>query len=370
MLSSHGLLAALHITSNQDIQGFAGKISAAAGVVFSWTSYRVTRQLIRDCQPDVVHVHNFFPRLSPSVFYACRAEGIPTVLTLHNYRIVCPTAMLLHEGKVTERSLTEGPWWAFRQRVYRNSWAGTFFLCLMIWFHQRAGTWKHKVDRFIVLSEFGRERMKAAGIPAELMVVKPNFVDIPRQGDYPRAGLLFVGRLSAEKGIGVLLDAVAKLRGTASITERDVTILGGGPMANVVATAEVNALGPKSGSEVRQHMTTAVALVMPSIWYEGFPMVLVEAYACGLPIIASRIGALAELVEDGVTGLLSEPGNSDDLAAKMEWALNHPDEIRRMGEAARRRYESLYTPSRNLAQLTSIYEEAIANHREGPPRGD
>lgn len=363
LLSSHGMLVGLKVLSNDGIKGFPAKISAAVGVVFSWQSYRLVRQLVRNCRPDVVHVHNFFPLLSPSVFYACKAEGVPTVLTLHNYRIICPTALLLHDGKVTERSLTEGPWWALRFRVYRNSWVGTFLLCLMIWIHQKFHTWQRKVDRFIVLSEFGRSRIEAAGIPGGLTAVKPNFVNIAKPGVQPRAGLLYVGRLSSEKGIEVLIDAVARLRRSRRVTERDVTVLGGGPMADAVSKAEVTALGPKSGAEVHQHMRTAIALVLPSIWYEGFPMVLVEAYACGLPVIASRIGALAELVEDGVTGLLFEPGNAVDLAEKMDWALTHPEAIQRMGEAARLRYESLYTPSRNLAHLMAIYEDAIANHR-------
>lgn len=364
ILEQHGNLAGLHIVSNDRITGLWGKLAAAVSVVFSLSGYRTVRRVIREQRPDVVHVHNFFPLLSPSVFYACQAEAVPVVMTLHNFRIVCPTALLMHDGKVTDRSLRDGPWWALKHRVYRGSWVGTFLLCLMIWLHARIGTWRNKVDRLIALTDFGRGRFIEAGLPAEKLVVKPNFVDISPPLDTPRTGLLFVGRLSKEKGIEVLLDAV---RNKHDLRDR-VHLIGDGPLANLVAHSGIACRGKLEAAEVNQHMNTASALLMPSIWYEGFPMTLVEAYASGLPVIASRIGALAELVEEGVTGLLFEPGNAADLSVKMVWALDHPEDMQKMGRAARLIYEQYYAPQCNYEQLMTIYHEAItefASKHEG-----
>lgn len=359
LLADHGNLVGLHIVSNDCISGYWGKLIASLGVVFSITGYRTVRKLIRETQPDVVHVHNFFPLLSPSVFYACQAEGVPVLLTLHNYRVVCPTALLMHDGKMTERSLREGPWWAFRHKVYRDSLAGTFLLCLMIWLHRRLGTWHKQVDRFIVLSEFGRKKFIEGNIPADRLILKPNFVDMPLLPVVHRSGLLFVGRLSPEKGINVLLKATKSSGHNPSFLHKAVRLVGDGPLASQVKQSGLHHLGILDSADVRNQMQLAIALLIPSICPEAFGMVLVEAYANGLPVIASRIGALAELVEDGVTGLLFEPGNADDLAAKMGWAIEHPDEMRRMGDAARARYEALYTPERNYEQLMLIYRDAI-----------
>lgn len=365
LLERNGNLAGKHMVTNDRITGFAAKLGAALGVVFSVPGYRAIRKRIQETAPDVVHVHNFFPLISPSVFYACRAEGVPVVLTLHNYRIVCPTALLMHDGAVTERSLTEGPWWALRHRVYRGSLVGTFLLCLMIWLHKRVGTWRNKVDRFIVLSEFGRGRFVAAGLPAHRLVVKPNFVDLPAPVSRTRHGLLFVGRLSVEKGIDTLVQAAARLATDAPAQGAEIRIAGDGPLAGAVAQTGLKSLGALQAADVRNEMQTAVALLMPSISYEGFPMVLVEAYANGLPVIVSRIGALAELVEDGVTGLLFEPGDAAQMAERMRWAMDHPDEMQRMGRNARQRYDALYTPKRNHEQLMAIYRDAIAEHAAG-----
>lgn len=359
LLRNRGNTVITQSVSNDEISGFFASLRAAVGTIFSLSRYLQIRHILRVEVPDVVHVHNFFPLFSPSVFYACRASGVPTVLTLHNFRIICPTAMLMHEGAVTERSVTGGPWWALRHRVYRGSLIGTFLLCLMISLHKCGGTWHKTVDRFIVLSQFARLRFAQAGLPVEALVVKPNFVDIPEPGSFKRAGLLFVGRLSSEKGIDVLLAAADRLIDRDILKAHLIAVAGAGPLDHKLANSAVLNLGALPSEAVKQHMQSASALLLPSIWYEGFPMVLVEAFANGLPVIASRIGALAELVEDGVTGLLFEPGDADDLSAKMAWALEHPEEMRRMGVTARGRYESLYTPQRNYEQLMTIYHEAI-----------
>lgn len=341
--------------SNDRIVGALARVRAALGSIFSVRAYRRLSRLISELQPDVVHVHNVFPLLSPSVFYACRKNGVPSVLTLHNFRIACPTALLMHEGVVTERSLTCGPWWAVPRRVYRGSLVGTAILATMIAVHRRVGTWSRNVTRFIALTEFAVSRFELAGVPASRIVVKPNFVDIARVAEAPRSGFLFVGRVSHEKGVQVLAAASRRCEALS------IRVAGEGALSPLLdGLPSVALLGAVSAADIGREMSAAGALVMPSIWYEGFPMVIVEAYAYGLPVIASRLGAMAELVEDGVTGLLFEPGSSEDLAKKMQWAQAHPSEMRRMGLAARARYEALYTADLNYERLIEIYREAIA----------
>ena len=361
LLESHGNLAGVHTVSNDQISGGINKILTALGTVFSLPGYRSIRRKLRTDRPDVVHVHNFFPLLSPSVFYACHSEGVPVVLTLHNYRIICPTALLMHQGQITEASITRGPWWSLKHKVYRSSWIGTLLLCLMISFHNRVGTWKIKVDAFIVLTNFAKNKFTEAGLPPEKMYVKPNFVDRPEFiCNELKSGLLFVGRLSPEKGVDTLLQATR----LAHIKPEEVFVAGDGPLYDTAAAWPITFLGKLTPDQVKLQMQRSVALLLPSVWYEGFPMVLVEAYATGLPVIASRGGALAELVEDGVTGLLFDPNDPNDLADKMRWALNHQNDMKSMGLSARRRFEERYTPQRNYEQLLQIYNQAIDTHSQ------
>lgn len=360
LLESHeGNVVLKHVISNDGIAGPFAKLFAALSSLFSIKSYFMMKRLIEIEKPDVVHVHNTFPLLSPSIFYACRSSGVACVTTLHNYRLVCPTALLMHDGKVTERSLTHGPWWAVRRRVYRNSVVGTLVLSALISLHRRLGTWERTVDNFIVLSNFSISRFVKGGLPASKLVVKPNFASVPMPSDRDRDGLLFVGRISEEKGIETLLAAVDGL------PSGSLRIVGSGPLESAVkARPVVDFVGPLNNEAVHAEMVRATCLIVPSLWYEGFPMVVVEAFANGLPIIASRIGALGEIIEDGVTGLLFDPGDADALSMKMEWALNNPESMKQMGRAARLRYEEMYTPERNLEILMEIYKSAMEHSVE------
>lgn len=228
----------------------------------------------------------------------------------------------------------------------------------MIDFHRRHETWNTQVNRFIVLTEFARSRFVAAGIREGRVTVKPNFVPDPglpdEAADTRRSGGLFVGRLSPEKGIAALLSAWRRL-------QVPLVIAGDGPMRGDVERSTGEALnfrGHLSKEAVRQAMRAAAFLIMPSEWYETFGMVIAEAYANGLPVIASRLGAMAELVEDGVTGLHFTPGDADDLAEKVQWAVTHPEEMRAMGRHARQVYETKYTPEANYRELIAIYKAA------------
>ena len=304
---------------------------------------------------DIVHCHNTFPLVSPSVYWAAHRAGVPVVQTLHNFRLLCPQAMLLRDERICEACLGHVPWRAAVHACYRGSRAQSSVLAGMLTLHRALGTYRDKIAIYVALSEFGRRKFIDGGLPAGRIRVKPNFVDLPEEPPAgPRSGFLFVGRLSPEKGVSVLADAAQRLAGI------PIRVAGSGPAeAALGGIRGVALLGALPIGQVVAEMHRARALVLPSVWYEGFPRTLVEAFACGLPVIASRLGALEELVEHGVTGLLSEPGDPAALAQAMAWAEQHPTQMAEMGLRARQAYRERFTASSNYAQLAAIYAEAF-----------
>ncbi|WKB52156.1 glycosyltransferase family 4 protein [Eleftheria terrae] len=339
---------------HNDEVGAGSKLTLLRDTLWSPRSHADVRRLIREQQIDVVHVHNTLPLVSPAVYWAADAEGVPVVQTLHNFRLMCPQALFLREDRVCEDCVGRVPWRAAVHRCYRDSAVQSAVVAGMLVTHRALGTYQHRVTRYIALNRFCRDKFVAGGLPADRIVLKPNFVDLPATpADTGRSGGLFVGRLSKEKGIRVLTEAEALS------TQPDVTVVGGGELeADVRAAFGPRMAGFKPLPEILQMMQAASYLVVPSIWYENFPRTIVEAYACGLPVIASRLGALAEIVIEGETGLLFDAGSARDLADKLAWARSHPDEMRQMGRQARALYERLYTPDSNYRQLMDIYAEA------------
>lgn len=310
--------------------------------------------LMKRFRPDVIHVHNTFALVSASVYWAAARAAVPVVQTLHNFRLMCVQAMFLHEGRVCEDCLGHVPWRGVTRKCYRNSGLQSAALAAMVGMHRALGTYRSKVARYIALTDFCRAKFIEGGLPAARITVKPNFVDIAPQPELPRHGGLFVGRLSEEKGLDVLVEALKELP-----TVR-LDVIGDGPARSRLASCpQFNLLGWLSPDEVQERMRRAAYLVMPSIWYENFPRTLVESYACGLPVVASQLGAMSELVDHGRTGLLFESGRAGDLARHLAWAEAFPAKMRAMGERARETYESRFTPARNYAQLAAIYEDAI-----------
>lgn len=327
---------------------------AAVDTVWARGVARDFRRVLTQFQPDVVHVHNTFPAISPAVHWSAARVGVPLVQTLHNYRLLCVQAMLMRDGGVCEACVGKGPWRGVLHRCYRGSLAASAAAAASLAVHRRLGTWQHKVARYIALTDFAARKFIAAGLPAQRMTVKPNFVDLPALPEASRAGLLYVGRLAPEKGLALLARAAA---GAGVV----VDVVGTGPMAVELAGAPGLRLhGALAPEQVYARMRAAAALVMPSLWYEGFPRTLVEAYACGLPVIASRLGAFVELVQEGHTGWLVEPGSPDALAGALRRALARPEALAAMGVAARARYAADYGPDTNYRALIAIYEAARA----------
>lgn len=362
LLEAKGHQVTLIEISNDEIVGVRGKANAALSAIYSPASKQRVSAEIANFHPDIVHVHNFFPLLSPSVYDACGDAKVPVVQTLHNYRLGCPNALLLRDGKVCEDCLDKKmPWPGIVHACYRGSRTQSAVVAAMLTFHQLRGTWQKRVDAYIAMTAFHKEKMVQAGLPRKKIYIKPNYVFAPEQlvdRSLNSSYALFVGRLSQEKGVATLIDAYLQ-----NNLQIPLKIVGDGPLrevlqARVEATGLENAiqsLGWQDKSAVLSLMCSANFLVFPSTWYEGFPVTILEAFASGLPVLASRLGSMAEMVEDGVTGLHFEAGNSADLANKLQWAYEHPKEMICMGKNARRIYEAQYTPEANYQQLMAIY---------------
>lgn len=351
------------LVTNDTIRTFADKVRAAVNVGGGPLARGLVAEAVRRAQPDVVHVHNFFPLISPRVHGAVRALGPATVQTLHNFRVTCAAGTLLRDGQPCELCVGGSPAHALAHRCYRGSFLGSAAVAHMIARHQRARTWQTDVDRFIALSCFARDIFARAGIPAERIAVKPNAVaDVTPMVRAPRAGILYVGRLSVEKGADVLAAAAA-------LTTTPITVVGDGPATASLhssARANLQLAGQVARVEARAMMSRATALVVPSVCYENFPVTVAEAFAAGTPVIASRIGALAEIIDDGETGWLVSPGNPAELAAAIDQAAGDAAEAARRGAAARRTYLARYTAEAARHRIETIYEEAIAARRATP----
>jgi glycosyltransferase involved in cell wall biosynthesis len=362
MLQKNGHDISLFEVSNDYIFGFVSQLRVGLQTVYSFAARRRLREVLKRNVPDVVHVHNFFPLLTPSIYDACVDAGVAVVQTLHNYRLLCPSALLMQDGKVCEECIAKGPFQGVRYSCYRGSRLQTLPVALMLAFHRWRRTWHDRVNRFIVLTEFARDKFIQAGFSPQQLVVKPNFVALPDQP--PKRGgayALFVGRLSSEKGVETLLEAWGDLGGI------PLKLIGDGPLldkALSMSCKSVEVLGWKSHGDVLSLLGDALFLVLPSEWYEGFPIVITEAMACGKPVVTSRLGAMADIIDDGRTGLLFEPRNAKDLASKMRWLFEHQEEAEEMGRNSRAEYEVKYTAERSYKLLMDIYSEAIQETKD------
>lgn len=360
MLRAHGHEVLPMLTHNDKVEGMS-RVRLAAQTIWSRPSAKQLDELVVDFRPTLVHVHNTFPLLSPSIYWAAARRGIPVVQTLHNFRLHCPQAMYLREEKICEDCLGHIPWRGAVRGCYRQSVAQSTVLATAQTVHRALGTWHHKVDRYIALTDFSRRKFIAGGLPPDLLCIKPNFVDFPVPTRPRPQGPVFIGRLSVEKGIDTLLGAASQLHRESPLPP--VRVVGTGPLeARLAGIPGIDVIGQAPPSSIPEMLAGSLALVLPSICYEQFPRTLVEAYACGVPVIASRLGSLPDLVDDGVTGLLFEPGNAHDLAAKLRWAHANPDAMRCMGDAARQVYLARYTAEVNHRQLLGIYHSAIRHH--------
>jgi glycosyltransferase involved in cell wall biosynthesis len=362
-------------TRNSDeirAMGKRGKVLGALATPWNpWMTAAIQRQ-VNHFQPDVVHVHNTFPLISPGIFHAIGPRAA-RVLTLHNYRLFCPAAIPMRGGQVCTDCLDRrSAWPALRYGCYRGSRLATLPLALSVGMHRALGTWTGQVDAFVALSEFQRLRMAESGLPVAKVHVKPNFYPgLPPVQPWQarRPYVVFAGRLTAEKGVASLLRAW-QAWGTGV---PELRLVGDGELRpeleRMAVGLPVHFLGQIGGDEAQAQIAGARLLVLPSEWFEGFPMVVREAFAFGTPAAVSDIGPLPSIVQHGRSGVVFKPGNPESLLREVRSAWQAPGLLEELGRGARAEFEHRYTEDANYSMLMDIYQKAIAVSRSGNGSG-
>lgn len=355
-----------YVRSNMELSDatVVDRIGIASQMIWSQRTRQDFSAILDAECPDVVHVHNTFMVISPSIYSACSKRGIPVVQTLHNFRLLCPASSLFRSGAACEECVDHSLFRSVLHGCYRNSRAATAAVALMLAAQRALGTWQASVTRFIALTEFAKQRFVHAGFPSDKLVVKPNFMD-PDPGERVGPGeyAVCMGRLAEDKGLRVLLNGWKKLS-----MQYPLQIVGDGPdrFALEAQARELQLSGVTFRGQLPR--TTAIETVkgarfmITSSISEGLSMSIVESFACGTPVICSRVGGMTAIVDDHVTGLHFNPGDPQDLAEKVEWAWNHPAELVWMGRMGRQKYETDYTAEKNYSLLMDIYEKTIATH--------
>jgi glycosyltransferase involved in cell wall biosynthesis len=361
LLASRGHAVSLLQVSNESIGGLVSQVRAAGRAIYSTAAERDVAREVARVHPDVVHVHNFFPLLSPSVYRACRRAGVAVVQTLHNFRLLCPNAIFFRDGSPCEDCLGRSVAWpGVVHGCYRGSRVATAPVAAMLAIHRAVRTWSKLVDVYVAPTRFVREKFIQGGFAPEQIDVKPHFVSgDPTPGDGQGGYALAVGRISEEKGFRTLLAAWERLH-----ADVPLKIVGDGPLLEELREGSrplrgVEWVGRAPPDEVRRLMQRAQMLVVPSLWYETFALVVIEAFAAGLPVVAARHGALAELVSHGRTGVHFEPGNAFELAAAVDGLASRPGDLSALRRNARAEFDAKYDPARNYTALMRTYARAL-----------
>lgn len=355
-----------YVVGNTEVlQGFLPYFKLIFTTHYSPKSRQKIAELLTRKQYNILHVHNFFPLLTPSVFDAAREQKVATVLSLHNYRLIHPNGLLEHNGHIDERSIRGNAYQCIWDGVYRDSMFQTAVVAHMIEHHRKKGTWHSKVDRFIALTNFAKNKFVEGGLPADKISIKPNFVKDHYQevvsqgrGDIERY-FIYVGRISKEKGIDILIDSWLKNQ-----IDIPLNILGNGPLKDALmqktkGNPNITWFDEVTHEEVFKYISRAQGLIFPSRVYEGFPLTILEAFSMGTPVIASDFGSQAEIVDHEVNGLHFKNGDPDSLAEMAMILDKNRDLVHRLGEEARKMYLKSYTPEQNYKRLDDIYEQAI-----------
>ncbi len=363
LLRDHGHEVFPFYRSTTELGGMRwGKARAFFSGIYSPASRRRMARLLRETRSDVVQVQNLYPLISPSVLLAARDLGIPVVMRCANYRLICPNGLLLSGGQICERCPQGREWWCILRNCV-GSLPKSVGYALRNWAARKYRLFRDQVGAYICLTEFQKSRLMAHGFPGERLAVIPNMTAALPPEPQPTGDFVgYVGRISPEKGIPTLLGAARRL---SRIPFRAAGSTA--PRANLTAEAPPNLhfSGHLAAESLRRFYCDSRVLVMPSIWFDTFPNVLIEAMAHAKPVIASRIAGLPEIVDDGVSGLLFEPGNAEDLAQKVQYLWERPDLCRRMGQAGREKVLREYSPQRYYTRLMAVYRQAIEC---GPPQ--
>lgn len=366
LLRAKGHKVVTYIRHNNEIEKMGGCSKALIPFRAIWSSatYSDLTRIMEKEKPDVVHFHNIFPLISPAAYRACKNASVPVVQTLHNYRIVCPGALLFRNNRVCEECAGMKFFSGIKYGCYRQSSIQTAGMAAIINFHRVINTWKESVDLYIALSDFAAVKYRQLGFPSESFFVKTNFLQNPVEPRYTDQGYgIYIGRLGEEKGVDTMLSALR------NCPDMPFKVIGDGPVKELFLKTvheyglkNVEYLGVRSHKECMKYLLDASFLVLPSQCYEGSPMVLLEAMSAGKPAIVSNIGVLPLMIEDGFTGFTFSPGAVGELAEKIKRTYQRPDEARLMGKNSRVIFEERYTSEVNYRMLMEAYQKAIDIH--------
>jgi glycosyltransferase involved in cell wall biosynthesis len=362
MLEKFGHKIIFYKRSNEEITAlsFYKKLRfLTKDIIWSKRTYKDLKDIIKKEQPDIAHIHNIFVIITPSVYCALNAGNIPVVQTLHNYRLICPNGVFYRDGRICEQCTAGNFAPSIIYKCWRDSYFLSYFLARALRTHFKKKTFKNRIDCYITLSEFSKKKFIKAGFSEKKLFIKPNFLELnTEKRNEPQNLALFIGRLVDYKGINTLISAFKK------IDMRYVKIIGDGPLYKELKRktkdiVNIELLGRLPHEKTVEYVRNSSFLVFPSECYEPFGRVIIEAFACGVPVLASRLGAAAQIIEDGRTGLHFRSGDPGDLATKAEWAWTHKKEMEEMGREARREYERKYTEDKNYEILMDIYKHAV-----------
>ena len=359
LLEKNGNKVEKIIVDNTEINTIFSIIRTGILSFYNPVSSKMIRNTVDEFDPDLIHIHNFFPLISPSVFFRRSRKTIPVVMTLHNYRLVCANAMLFRKNDICEKCVKKKiPLMGILYKCYRNSALQTLTVVLIVAFHKFIGTWKNRVNKYICLTEFQKRKIleSSLNLKEDQIEVKTNFVFDQGFEIYKRNSFyIYVGRIDIEKGVETIVEA---FRGT----EYKLKIIGQGSnqeyIKNICESNEnIEFLGARDHGFVMMQMKIARGLIFPSKIYEGFPMVITEALSCGTPVITSDIGSQAEIITDGFNGLQFRMNDPEDLRRKVEILSSITDNL--MSKNARETYTTFYNEKENYKQLINIYKEVL-----------
>lgn len=363
LLEENGNEVITYFKHNKEINTYSKfkKLELIQTTSFSKASYADLIQFLKIEQPDICHVHNFLPLISPAIYSACNDLKIPVIQTLHNYRLICTNGLLFRDGRVCEDCLSGSIYGSVIKKCYRNSSIQTYAIAKMIDKNRGNGTWNHKVDAYFCLTEFAKKKFVDGGLPEEKIIIKPNFVEQPilePRNEIKSPYLIFVGRLDSTKGVNLLIEIANEL-------PLPLKIVGEGDLSKALeGKNNIELLGKLSNIETQRYMRQATALIFPSIWYEGMPMTILEAFANQTLVISSDLGAMQSIIQDQKNGLLFAPNSSTDLMKQIKFAINETALSSEMVSNAHQDFLKKYSKESNYKQLIATYSRIIQEKKD------
>lgn len=333
-------------------------------IIYSLEAKVKFAKLLDDFKPDVMHLHNIYHQISPSILPEAKKRNIPVVMHVHDFKLVCPNYKMFAKGKICQKCLGQKYYHCGLTRCFRRSFVRSWLATLEMYLHHRVWhLYEKNIDLYIAPSRFVKDKLVEWGVPADKITVINHYLDAKNYQPHYDLGqyLLYFGRLDQEKGVDKLIEAMTKVK------DMSLKIVGFGPdhkalnrlIKKLDLTGKVKLVGPKYDDELKNLVQQAYAVVVPSQCFEIFGLVNLEAAALGKLVIAARIGGIPEVVKDQTTGLLFEPASVDDLAAKINWSLQHPEETGALARAARQRVVDKFAPAEHLAAITKVYQDLL-----------